>query len=107
MVRIPKIAIIELDASAQSVRVNGKTLAVGPSLKVCNHSPSGFSWGYNGSGPSQTALAILLKYLPKPDAQKHYQAFKAEFVSRWPFGENGTHEVPLAEWIKKRKEIKP
>lgn len=30
--------------------------------KLMNHSPSGFAWGYSGSGPSQLALAILCDF---------------------------------------------
>ena len=30
------------------------------------HSPSGFEWGYLGSGPAQLALAILCDYLGEP-----------------------------------------
>ena len=33
------------------------------SLRVASHSPSGFEWGYAGSGPHQLALAILLDVL--------------------------------------------
>lgn len=29
-------------------------------LHLWNHSPDGFEWGYNGSGPAQLALALLL-----------------------------------------------
>jgi hypothetical protein len=29
---------------------------------IVNHSPTGFSWGYAGSGPAQLALAILADY---------------------------------------------
>ena len=32
------------------------------SLELVNHSPSGFEWGYGGSGPAQLALAFLLDY---------------------------------------------
>lgn len=28
-------------------------------LDLANHSPTGFEWGYGGSGPAQLALAIL------------------------------------------------
>ena len=28
-----------------------------PRLDLFNHSPTGFEWGYGGSGPAQTALA--------------------------------------------------
>lgn len=31
-------------------------------LDLVNHSPTGFSWGYGGSGPAQLALAILADY---------------------------------------------
>lgn len=31
-------------------------------LDYCNKSPSGFSWGYSGSGPHQLAFAILFDY---------------------------------------------
>jgi hypothetical protein len=29
----------------------------------CKHSPDGFNTGYNGSGPSQLAFAIIMDYL--------------------------------------------
>ncbi len=35
-------------------------LPIEPSLRAANHSPTGFEWGYRGSGPHQLALAILL-----------------------------------------------
>ena len=28
-------------------------------LDIVNHSPTGFAWGYSGSGPAQLAAAIL------------------------------------------------
>lgn len=40
-----------------SVTVDGKPLP--PRLDLRNHSPTGFEWGYSGSGPAQLALAIL------------------------------------------------
>lgn len=56
-----------------------------PSLRLHNHSPGGFAWGYTGSGPAQLALAILLDYLGDEQmALAHYQAFKTSHVSSWP-----------------------
>ena len=53
------------------------------SLEVRNHSPGGFEWGYNGSGPAQLALAILLDYTDDEDvALEHYMELKDEVVSR-------------------------
>lgn len=33
-----------------------------PRLDLRNHSPTGFAWGYGGSGPAQLALAMLSEY---------------------------------------------
>ena len=53
------------------------------SLELANHSPSGFEWGYTGSGPAQLALALLLDYTDDEDvALAEYMAFKNEVVSR-------------------------
>ncbi|WP_263018110.1 DUF6166 domain-containing protein [Natronobiforma cellulositropha] len=53
------------------------------SLELRNHSPGGFEWGYNGSGPAQLALAILLDYTDDEGvALEHYVAFKDEVVSQ-------------------------
>lgn len=64
--------------------VDGKRLNLDESLKVRSHSPTGFEWGYGGSGPAQTALAICLEILPEQwMAQALYQSFKFRFVSCW------------------------
>ncbi|MFC7157742.1 DUF6166 domain-containing protein [Halomarina halobia] len=53
------------------------------SLELANHSPSGFSWGYNGSGPAQLALALLLDYTGDEEvALAEYMGFKTEAVSQ-------------------------
>ncbi|MCK9542649.1 MAG: DUF6166 domain-containing protein, partial [Novosphingobium sp.] len=73
---------------------NGKPLPLKPSLELANHSPTGFSWGYMGSGPSQLALAILLDYSNNPSwAKYYYQRFKEDIISNlhgksWEFTNN-------------------
>jgi hypothetical protein len=53
------------------------------SLKLANHSPSEFEWGYSGSGPAQLALALLLDYTgDEAFALDHHQEFKTEVVSQ-------------------------
>jgi hypothetical protein len=42
-----------------SVSTREGTKPLDPRLDLANHSPTGFGWGYFGSGPSQLALAIL------------------------------------------------
>jgi hypothetical protein len=50
-----------------------------------NHSPTGFEWGYGGSGPAQLSLALLADALGDNEkAQDHYQAFKFQVVGRLP-----------------------
>ena len=72
-----------LDTHYTEVSVNNVALPLQPSLKIRNHSPTGFEWGYKGSGPSQLALAILLDCLGDKDmALKYYHKFKGAFVSK-------------------------
>ena len=46
------------------------------SLAVRNHSPTGPSWGYGGSGPAQLVLAILLAVTDAGTDERFYQQFK-------------------------------
>jgi hypothetical protein len=60
-------------------------------LEEVNHSPTGFEWGYLGSGPSQLAYAILRsweeivadldKKYAKIYALKLYQSFKEDVIA--------------------------
>ena len=74
------------------------------SLKLRDHSPDGFQWGYGGSGPAQLALALLLD--ATGDARKalrYYQQFKDEYVALWP----DRWEIPrglIREWVKVQEE---
>jgi hypothetical protein len=57
-------------------------------LDLFNHSPSGFSWGYGGSGPAQLALALLADALEDDDrAIRLHHDFKFKVVAAWPEGE--------------------
>lgn len=68
---------------AAVVRVNGKPL--NPRLELYNHSPSGFEWGYAGSGPAQLALALLCDHLNNDrQALDLYQRFKWAVVAELP-----------------------
>jgi hypothetical protein len=52
---------------------------------LCNHSPTGFEWGYGGSGPAQLALALLADHLGNTErALTLYQAFKFAVVTKLP-----------------------
>ena len=75
-----------------------RVMVSGPNRRECplrlrldlrNHSPTGFEWGYNGSGPAQLALALLADASEDPaTALRHYQEFKRDVVAG--FGETWT-----------------
>ncbi|MBI3408191.1 MAG: hypothetical protein HY040_07530 [Planctomycetes bacterium] len=64
---------------------NGGGYALDPRQDLRNHSPTGYEWGYSGSGPAQLALALLADALGDDEkAQRHYQDFKFKVVARLP-----------------------
>jgi hypothetical protein len=69
---------------AIDVTVDGVPLH--PRLDLWNHSPSGFEWGYSGSGPAQLALAILADCLgDEEEALEWYQDFKSAVIAGLPY----------------------
>ena len=65
------------------VTVNGSPL--NPRLDLWNHSPTGFEWGYGGSGPAQLALALLADHLgDDQQAVNLHQDFKRVVVAGLP-----------------------
>ncbi len=69
------------DKGNTQVMLNGKLLPLEPSLREWAHSPTGFNWGYNGSGPAQLALAIALELT---GGRKGYQEFKSDVIAALP-----------------------
>lgn len=69
--------------SLRQVWLDGEFLDPAPSQKIRNHSPDGFNWGYGGSGPSQLALAIVLKLTGKT---ANYQDLKWKIIAGLPKG---------------------
>lgn len=60
-------------------------------LSFLNKSPTGFNWGYGGSGPAQLAFALLADALDDDErALDLYLAFKWHTVADWPQGERWT-----------------
>ena len=59
-------------------------LSLEKSLQVVDHSPTGFKWGYQGSGPAQLAATILNEITGDPEiAREYYELFKHDHVSQW------------------------
>jgi len=68
------------------VQESGRERRLSPKVNIRNHSPSGFSWGYGGSGPAQLALAIMCDLYGDriEDHPVNYQTFKFAFVANLP-----------------------
>lgn len=69
-------------AADTEVTKDGVEFPLEPSLKLWNHSPTGFNWGYGGSGPAQLSLALLLDACGDAEvAQKRHGEFIFKFVA--------------------------
>jgi len=62
-----------------------RKLSVLPSLRLADHSPTGFEWGYNGSGPLQLSLAMILdSTFDEAFALANYAEFAQEIIGLLP-----------------------
>ena len=76
------------------VEVDGVKTELDPRLDLRNHSATGFSWGYQGSGPAQLALAILADASNDKIALQRYQEFKQEYIAT--LSQNRGFRIPIA-----------
>lgn len=89
------------------VRIDGKKLSPARSLKVFNHSPDGFAWGYSGSGPAQLALAILLEAgLSNEEACYLHHGFKNAFISSLK-RDSFSITVDVMAWVERNRLNRP
>ena len=63
------------------VWLNGKLLNLQTSLKYCSKSPTGFNWGYGGSGPGQLAHEICRKLYGLKIAKNVFHSFKLRYLA--------------------------
>ncbi|HEV3076141.1 MAG TPA: DUF6166 domain-containing protein [Thermoanaerobaculia bacterium] len=73
--RTPRGAIVEAQTPA------GAWHRLDPRLDLRMHSPTGFEWGYGGSGPAQLALALAASRLPDDLAHTIHQRLKWTLVA--------------------------
>ena len=91
-----------------------------PLHHVVKHSPSGFEWGYAGSGPADTSLSILADYFgerPTKDDVYYgrgkavhpslYQQFKRDFIA--PAAKEGftITSDQIKDWLAKNADLLP
>ena len=76
---------IDIDRTITRVQEGWNDYNLDLRLDLANHSPTGFCWGYGGSGPAQTALAILADYFADDAlALRYYQEFKSKVIAQLP-----------------------
>jgi hypothetical protein len=63
---------------------NKRVARLDPHFETINHSPTGFAWGYGGSGPAQLAFAILACVIGvKRASDPHlYQNYRRQVIER-------------------------
>lgn len=67
--------------------------------RLIYHSPTGFEWGYGGSGPADLALNILALFVSPPEARRLHHRYKRDIVAQLPH-EGGTIEAAdVRAWI--------
>ena len=69
------------------------------------HSPTGFNFGYGGSGPADLARSILWDYFKAEPVSMCYQDFKSEFVAGWK-DEWTITQTEIRNWLLKRGKTK-
>lgn len=66
---------------------------------IVRHSPTGFEWGYGGSGPADFALNILAQYIGNERANTLYQRFKWEFIATLPDEGGVIRRADVLAWV--------
>jgi hypothetical protein len=74
-----------------------------PQTIVC-HSPTGFEWGYGGSGPADLALNVLALFVDKEYTQTLHQQYKWDVISKVPFEGGVILAKDVVAWIKAHAE---
>ncbi len=75
-----------------------------PLRHIVHHSPTGFEWGYGGSGPADLALALCADVLGERPSVALYQAVKESLVCGIAEDEWHLSDVVLLDHIARAKE---
>ncbi|WP_139793440.1 DUF6166 domain-containing protein [Sulfobacillus thermosulfidooxidans] len=91
------------DASGVRVLIEANGMPVGDLPNTGYHSPTGFEWGYAGSGPADLAFALLhAVFADRQLADRAHQVFKAEIIARLPYDGWALTAAEIRAWWKSR-----
>lgn len=83
-------------------REDGEARAIGVKHVLVHHSPTGFEWGYHGSGCAELARNILHMFTDPGTRDKLYQQFKVDFIAPLPV-EGGTIKAEtVRKWLEEK-----
>lgn len=69
--------------------------------RIVRHSPTGFAWGYDGSGPADFALNALACIIGQERAEPLHQEFKRQFISVLPKSGGEILVSEVLDWVAK------
>ena len=70
---------------------------------IIQHSPSGFEWGYGGSGPAELALNILAMFTDRQTADELHQTFKWDFIAKLPYDGGIIKGREIRKWLREHR----
>lgn len=70
-------------------------------LQEVLHSPTGFEWGYGGSGPAELAYNILLLFTDRKTAMRLHQEFKWRYIATMPEQGGTIKKEEVIRWIQR------
>jgi hypothetical protein len=82
---------------------DGRATATVPH-RIKYHSPTGFEWGYAGSGPADLALNILSCFVDQDKARAWHQNFKFDFIAPMPKAGGVISNEAIRNWIAQQEE---
>lgn len=78
---------------------DGRAVVRGVPHAYVVHSPTGFEWGYCGSGPADLALNILCLVVEPPEAWRLHQRFKEDMIATMPRDGGIIRAVDVRDWV--------
>lgn len=94
--------ILERDGDEAQVFLEDPAGRVPMSRPLVYHSPSGYEWGYPGSGPADLALNILGRFVDPPEAWRWHHRFKFDVLSSMPRPGGAISAEFVREWLLER-----